>query len=243
MTKIRLVTHPYAVDLLRSRTDRAIVTGTELVERSYWFENIETKQLYYDLYACLGWPSEVTDSTDGLPGYCAIVGIVRPNKELDSDPINANFQLLDEFESKDVPILLKECVRLREEYGFGIHRNLLSTWLGDPERFFTPLALCNEKLIEDGGDRAAIVVTPPDDLYTPKIFDNYVRALRSTLSSSVPRFYFGHNYILQNRFREFYKDDPTVFAMGGLVHTLLCRCRWLDSRGEMVFTVEDENEG
>ena len=246
MSKIRLVTHPYAVDLLRARTDHAIVTGTEMVERTYWFENIETKQLYYDLYACIGWPSEVTDSTDGLPGYVAIVGVVRPNKDSNSDsnsdPLNANFQLFDEFESKDVPTLLRECVRLRREYGFGIHPDLLSTWLGDPERFFTPIALCNEKLIEDGGDRAAIVVTPPDDLYTPKIFDSYFRALKSTLVTAVPRFYFGYNDILQNRLRGFKRDDPCVLAVGGLVYTLLCRCRWMDNQGEKVFVVEDKNE-
>ena len=244
MSKIRLVTHPYAVDLLRTRTDYAILTGTEMVERPYWFENIETGQLYYDLFACIGWPSEVTDSTDGLPGYVAVVGVVRPTGSHTerTDPLNANFQLLAEAESKDVPTLLRECCRLRKEYGFGVQKNLLRVWLGDPERFFTPLALCNERLIEEGGERAAILITPPDDLYTQKIFDNYVRALRSTLLEDSRRFYFGYNDILQNRLREFKKDDPAVFAAGGLVYTLLCRCRWMDAQGENAFTVEDENE-
>lgn len=245
MSKIRLITHPHALDLLRARTDYAQITETDLVERSYWFENTETGQLYYDLYACIGWPSEVTDSTDGLPGYVAIVGMIRPTRtSADSnDPTNANFQLLDEFESKDVPTLLRECVRLREEYGFGVHRDLLRVWIGDPERFFTPLAICNEKLIGEGGERAAILITPSDDLYAQKIFDSYVRALRSTLLSETRRFFFGYNDILQNRLREFTKDDPCIFAVGGLVYTLLCRCRWMDARGETVFTVEDENNG
>jgi hypothetical protein len=243
MSKIRLVTHPYAVDLLQARTDYAAISGVEMVERPYWFKNTETGQLYYSLYAAIGWPSEVTDSTDGQPGYAAVVGVVRPNKDLDStNPLNANFQLLAEAESKDVPTLLRECCRLRKEYGFGVQRNLLRVWIGDPERFFTPLAICNEKLIEDGGERAAILITPPDDLYTQKIFDNYVRALRSTLLEDSRRFYFGHNDILQNRLREFKKDDPCVFAVGGLVYTLLCRCRWMDAQGENAFTVKDENE-
>jgi hypothetical protein len=241
-SQIERITQPYPADLLRSRTDYAKVTGIDLVERPYWFENTETGQLYYDLYPCLGWPSEVTDSSDGLPGYAAIVGVVRPSTDLNSNPINANFQLLDEVESKDVPLLLRECTRLRARYGFSIHRSLLRIWTGDPERFFTPLALCNEKLIEQGGDRAAILVVPPDDLYTQKIFDSYVRALRSTLLPETRRFYFGHNDILQNRLREFNRDDPCVFAVGGLVYTLLCRCRWMDSRGETAFNVENENE-
>ncbi|MBE9570741.1 MAG: hypothetical protein IMF11_08940 [Proteobacteria bacterium] len=243
MNKIRLVIHPHSVDLLRARTDYATITGVEMVERPYWYENTKTGQLYYDLYACIGWPGEVTDSTDGLPGYAAIVGVVRPTDSLDiPNPLNANFQLLAEVESKDVSILLKKCVKLREDYGFGIHKNLLRVWLGDPDRFFTPLALCNEGLVEEGGDRAAIMVSPPDDFYAQKIFDSYVRALRSTLLEETMRFYFGYNDILQNRLREFKRDDPTVFAVGGLVYSLLCRCRWMDVQGETAFNVEDENE-
>lgn len=243
-SRIRLITHPYSVDLLQARTDYAILTGIEMVEKPYWYKNIETGQLYYDLYSCIGWPSEVTDSTDGMPGYIAIVGVIRPNvpHTEPTDPLNANFQLLAEAESKDVPTLLKECLRLRKEYGFGVQRNLLTFFFGDPERFLTPLALFNEVLIEDGGDRNALLITPPDDLYTQKIFDNYVRALRSVLLAESKRFYFGYNDILQNRLREFKKDDPCIFAAGGLVYTLLCRCRWMDAQGDNAFTVEDENE-
>ena len=219
-----------------------MITGTDMVERPYWFKNNETGQLYYDLYACLGWPSEVTDSSDGLPGYAAVVGVVRPNKDFGSNPLDANFQLLAEAESKDVPTLLKKCLALRKEWGFGVHKELLRIWIGDPERFLTTLALTNERLIEKGGEVAAILVTPPDDYYTPKIFDNYVRALRSTLLKETRRFYFGHNEILQNRLREFKRDDPCVMAVGGLVHTMLCRCTWMDMRQESAFTVEDENK-
>ena len=242
--KIELITHPYAVDLLQARTDYARLTGVELVERPYWFKNIETGQLYYDLYACLGWPTEVTDSTNGLPGYIAIVGVVRQNDSITNppNPLNANFQLLDEAESKDVPTLLRECVRLREEYGFGVHKNLLTFFFGDPERFLVPLALFNEILIREGGNRNAILISPYDEMYAQKIFDSYVRALRSTLLKDDQRFFFGHNYILQNRLREFKKDDPCIFAVGGLVFSLLNRVRWMDARGENAFTVEDENE-
>lgn len=243
MNKIELITHPHSVDILRSRSDYAAYTDTDLVEKPYWFENRTTGQLYYELYSAIGWPTEVTDSTDGMPGYIAIVGIVRPTEDIiRTDPTEANFQLLDEFESKDVPTLLKECVRLRETYGFGVHRDLLRLWLGDPRRFFTPLALMNETLIKDGNDRDAIMVVPPDDLYTDKIFDNYVRALRSTLLPETRRFYFGHNHILQNRLREFRADDPCVFAIGGLVFSLLNRVRWMDNQGEQAFTVDRENE-
>jgi len=242
MSKIKLVAHPHSVDLLRARTDYARVTGVEMVERPFWYEDNKTGQLFYELYATIGWPSEVTDSSDGLPGYAAIVGVVRPNKDFNSSPLNANFQLLAEAESKDVPTLLKECVKLREEYGFGIQRNLLRFFFGDPERFLVPLAFFNEILIEEGGDRNAILVSPYDEMYAQKIFDSYVRALRSTLLEESKRFFFGYNDILQNRLREFHRDDPCVFAVGGLVFSLLNRVRWMDACGESAFTVEGENE-
>ncbi len=239
---IKLVTHPYAVDLLRSRIDRAKVTNQDLIERPYWFKNIETGQLYYSLFGCIGWPSEVTDKSDGLPGYVAIVGVVRPDEKLDhSNPIDAKFQLLAEAENKDVPLLLKECLSLREEYGFGVHRDLLRVWLGDPDRFLTTLALANERLIAQDGERAAILVGPPDDFYVQKIFDNYVRDLKSVLIKETKRFYLGYNFILQNKLRDGVSMlDPCIVATGGLIHSLLCRCMWMDSQGETAFTVEEE---
>jgi len=241
--KIEIVSSPYAVDLLRARSDYAKICQQELVERSYWYRNVETGQLYYDIYACLGWPSEVTDSSDGLPGYASVVGVVRPKSESDTnDPRDAKFQLLAETESKDVPTLLQGCLKLREEYGFGIHPDLLTFFFGDPERFCIPMALFNEDLIEKGGENNALLLTPYDEMYTRKVFDSYVRALRSTLVDGSIRFFFGYNSILKNKFREFLRDDPAVFAAGGLVFSLVNRVRWMDAIGESVFTVEDENE-
>ena len=94
---------------------------------------------------------------------------------------------------------------------FGIQKHLLTMWLGDPERFLVPLALFNEKLTESG-EVNAIIMTPPDEMYTVKVFDMYVRAMRSVLIEETSRFYSGYNYILQNRLREFTRDDPCVFG-------------------------------
>jgi len=241
MSIIKLIEHPHALDLFRSRSDYAKVRGIPLVERPYWFENTKTGQKYYDLYACIGWPSEITDSSYGLPGYAAIVGVVRPTDGLDTNnPSGANFQLLAEAESKDVSTLLGKCLNLREQYGFGVQKNLLTVWLGDPDRFLTTLALLNEVLIEDG-EVNAILVAPPDDFYTPKIFDNYVRALQSIVLPESKRFYFGHNDILRNKLnKEFCRDDPCVLAIGGLIHSMLCRTTWMDNVQESVFTVEED---
>lgn len=238
MTKIKLVTSKHALELRQAKLDCAIYTNQELVERSYWYANTETNQEYHELYACIGWPSEITNQDDSLPGYAAIIGVVRGKED---SPVNAKFQLLAEAESSNVPDLLSMCLDLRNEYGFGVQQNLLTSWIGDPDRFLTTTALLNEKLIKDHGDTHAILISPPYDWYTPKIFDMYVRTLRNVLIPGDERLYPGYNYILQNRLRSFIKDDPCITAVGGLIHTLLCNVTWLDRvNSKNMYSVEEE---
>jgi hypothetical protein len=235
------ITHPYPAEILQARRDHAHITGQSFIERPFWYKNSETGHAYHDLYACIGWPSEVSDKDTGMPGYTAIVGIVRPNEELKHyNPVDANFLLLTETQSDDVPTLLGRCVEMRERYGFGIQPDLLTVWFGDPERFVTTLALRNECLVRQGDNRNAILVAPPDDFYVPMIFDNYVRSLRSCLMPGKERFYFGRNEILKNRISEFRRNDPAVLAVGGLIHSLLNRCMWMSQmEGSTVFSVEE----
>ena len=240
---IRLITHEHAWELYQSRRDEAIVIGQQLTENPWWFENIETKQLYHLLFGCIGYPSEVSDKDEGMPGYIAIVGIVRPNESLEHyNPLNANFQLLAENQSKDVGTLLTMAVEMREKYGFGIQPELLHVWYGDPDRFLTTLALRNEDLIRQGGDKNAILITPPVDMYETAVFDNYIRSLKSCLLPDKLRFYFGNCDILKNNLREFRKNNPAVFAIGGLVHSLLTNCTWMSDVNSNIFTVDEDEK-
>ena len=237
---IRLVKHEYSWEILQTRIDQARVTNQPMVERPWWFANTETGQLYHDICGCIGWPSEVTDQNESLPGYIGIVGIVRPHARTEQyNPINAKFQLLAEAQSSDVPTLLDQCIELRERYGFGVQQELLRAWYGDQERFLTTLALRNEILIKHGGDRAAILIIPPVDFYVPKIFDLYVRSLKFCLLPDKMRFFFGGCDVLKNRLREFTRDDPCVLAIGGLVHSLLNNCTWMAPIRETIFTVDE----
>lgn len=235
--KIRKIVHPYPQEIYQARYDESIVTGKPLIERPFWYENIETGQAYYDLYGCVGWPTEFDDKEGERPGYIAIVGIVKPKQQ--ENPEDALFQLLAEAESRDVSTLLNKMLELRAEYGFGLHPNLLQIWFGDPERFITTLALKNERLTAAGGDEKAILIIPPDDFYDVKVFDNYVRSLRSCLMPDNLRLYLSKSKILRNRIRKFMRDDPAVMAVGGLVHSLLRRCEWLEQTRENVFVVEE----
>lgn len=237
---IKLIVHEHAWQLYHARRDEADITNQPLVEKPFWLENTETGQLYHDIYGCIGYPSEVTEKDEGMPGYIAIVGIVRPNDEIEHyNPINAKFQLLAEAQDKDVGTLLSKAVDLRERYGLGVQPDLLRVWYGDPDRFLTTLALRNEDLIRAGGDRNAVLITPPVDFYEPKGFDNYLRSLKSCIMPGGERFYFGGNLILKNHLKEFRRDNPAVFAIGGLVHSLLTVTSWCDEVGGNIFSIEE----
>jgi hypothetical protein len=240
MSKIKLI-KPEEIDYLRhqSMLDDARCTGIKLTPRAFHYENTQTGQQYYDLFGCIGWPTEVTDKNDMRPGYTAIVGVVRDQRPAQ----DAAFQLLAEAESKDIPVLLTLMNELRHEYGFGLHPNLLQPFIGDPsaDRFATTIAMVNEKLRERcGHDRMSILIAPPYDFYDMDIFDTYSRAFYSTVAEKETlRFYYGPNEILRNRKREFRRGDPSILAIGGLVHTLINSTPWMDQQGENMFAVEE----
>jgi hypothetical protein len=234
MPKIRKITHPEAYELRQARIDEAIVTNQPLIERPFWYES-DSGMCFYDLYGCIGWPTEVTEKDEGRPGYVAIVGIVKGKRA----PQDSVFHLCAEAESKDIPTLLQHIIDLRSAWGFGLTPGFLQTFFGDPERFITTLALLNERLMQQGGDRQAILITPPDDFYVPKAFDHYVRSMHSVVVPGKVRFGFGGNEILKNRLKEFLRDDPAVFAVGGLIHSLLSRTMWMDQARENAFNIQE----
>ncbi len=254
MSKIKLITHPYPIETLQARIDEAILTGRPMIERPYYYTNIETGQDYYDLCGCIGWPSvqkKEQDDKDARPGYIAVVGVVRLKNDA-LNPEDAVFQLLDEDQDKDVPSLIEKWLVMREKWGFGLTPELLTTLFGDPDRFIATLAMFNERLIKKGGEKAAMLIAPPHDFYDTLRFDIYLRSLRSvfvpkpmysclsqTRTEPMPRFYHGGCEILKTRLREFTRDDPVVTAMGGLVHSLLMRMLWLDQSRENAFSVEE----
>lgn len=237
---IKKVTHPDAYSISRAWKDEAAITGQPYVEHPFWYENKVSGQMYYGIFGCIGWPTEVTDKSEGMPGYAAIIGVV---KQKVPGPINqAPFVVLTETESADVPTLLSNILEMRADYGFGLHPELLHSFLGDPERFTTLLAILNERLTKDNKDKESLLVSPPDDFYLPKAFDIYVRSFRSVLMPDKIRFYFGNNEILKNRLRGFKKNDPAIFAVGGLIHSLISQTMWMELNSENAFNVTDEGD-
>lgn len=238
--KIKKIIHPYPWELLQTRIDQSIITGQPIIERPFWYENIDTGQLYYDLYGCIGWPTEISDVDKGLPGYLAIVGVVKPKTEGKWNIADAPFRLLAEQESRDVSTMLNMMLEMRNEWGFGLHPDLLSVWRGDYERYITTIALFNERLTSK--EIKPILIAPPND-FDPQVFDEYGRALQSVLQERDRRFYWGgNNGILRNKLLSFTLNDPAVLAIGGLVHTMLGETMWADLMVEAAFTIEGEGE-
>ncbi|HNZ31933.1 MAG TPA: hypothetical protein PKJ25_07555 [Smithellaceae bacterium] len=238
MIKIKKIVHPHSYEIMQARTDQAHLTGQPIIEHPFWYENTETGQLYYDLYGCVAWPTAVSEKGKAMPGYVGILGVVKSKIEgaLIQD---AAFQLLAEGAARDVPTLLEMILAMRKDYGFGLHPDLLQCWYGDPERFVKNVALKNERLVATGGEKAVILIIPPNDFYDPKSFDNYVHSLRSVLVPNNKRFFFGGGNLLKQHLRAFERDNPAVLAIGGLVHTLLGHCTWAGSSRKTVFVIED----
>lgn len=234
--KIKMVTHPQAFELRQARIDQAVITGTPLIERPHYYEHVESGQQYYDLVGCVGYPNAITDKNKASqkPGYIAIVGIVKSS----IGPQNAPFKIMAELESDNLFTILNGILKMREEFGFGLHPELLRAWYGDCDRFVTELALFNEELIKSGGEDRSIQIIPPDDFYNTKVFDIYIRAITRALNKDAQRLYYGGNAVLKNRVREFMDKDPVITGMGGLIHSLLSRVQWMDSAVNNCFTVE-----
>lgn len=229
---IKKITHPEAYELRQARLDEAHITKQPFVERPFYYQNTENGEQYYDLYGCVGWPTEVSEKDEGRPGYVAIVGAVKDEQPI-KEPI---FRLLAEAESKNIPTLLIQMLTMRHKYGYGQHPTLLQSWFGDPERFITTIARFNEN-----HKSKELMVSPPVDFYNPTRFDDYARSMQSTISKDIEikRFKFSGLEILKNRLREFKRDEPAVMAVGGLVHTLLLSCEWMDQVSQNMFVIEE----
>jgi hypothetical protein len=235
--RIRLIAPPEAPQLRQARMDEAIVTGQPFFEKPYYYENIETGQQYHDLFGCVGWPNVITDKNKApnKPGYIAIVGIIKNSEPVEKAP----FRIMEEFESHNILYLFDEMVRMRNEWGYGLHPDLLRTWIGDSDRFITELAIFNDEFVRYGKPQNSILIAPPDDFGIPNMFDVYTRAISQSLDSNTQRLYYGGNTILRNRIKEFMDKDPIIIGMGGLVYSLIRRRTWMEQAQENVFVVEE----
>lgn len=233
---IRLVQEKHPTETMQARRDFAHVTKEPVVELPYWFRDTDTGKEYYNLYAGLGWPQKANEKGDQLPGYAAIVAVVKGSK----DAIDAPFQVVAELQEHSVDILITECVKMRNRWGFGVHPQLLDIFIGNHTQFENVVASYNTVLAEAGRpDHEAFIVSPADDFDSPQAFDLALRRLQLTIAGKTKRLYLGDNVVIKNRILSFKRDDPAILALGGLVHTLLLRVPWMEQSNPSVFQLDE----
>jgi hypothetical protein len=236
--------HAEDVTVTQARKDWAIVMGKKDYPKPNYYRNKKTGAEYYHLAGAIGWPG------DNVPGYALIVGVEK------TEDTEARFFVLEEIEDHNIARLLLKCVALREKYGYWESSEILRFFWGDDTRY-SPITLAvSFKLREkDGeGEGHGVWIYQPDDFDRPDHFEIYVRQIRECLTpddSGKKRLYIGKCKKLKNHLQNFssdfikklktkrkVKDYPAVFALGGLIHTLLERKPWLSNSGGEAFNLD-----
>ena len=233
---IELVQNDTDRDTMQARRDFARITGTDLVELPYWFRDTKTDISYHSIFGAIGWPRKISERGDDRKGYAVIIGVAKGN----TDPARARFVLLDETEENSVELLLSDAIAMRKRWGFGVHKSLMRVFIGDHRQFEMVVANYNTRMVEAGKEDEALMLSPPDDYESPQAFNIYMRQLQAVLSKrTIPkRLHLGQGSIIAKRITAFQRDDPAVFAIGGLIHTLLLRSPWMEQTVPSVFAVD-----
>ncbi len=236
--------HAEDVTITQSRKDWSVVSGKKDYPKPTYYRNKKTGAAFSHIAGGIGWPGV------NVPGYALVVGV---EKTEDPEP---RFFVLAEIEDHNVTRLLLKCVELRERYGYWESSEILRHFIGDDTRY-EPISLAvNFKLREkDGsGEGHGFWIYKPDDFDQPDYFEIYVRQIRECLtpnSAGKKRLQIGKFNTLRNHLQNFssdsikklhtkrkVKDYPAVFALGGLIHTLLERKRWLSGSGGEAFNLD-----
>jgi len=226
--------------VIQAREDWAIVTGQTAYPKPIYFKNKVTGHSYSYIAGGIGWPG------DRVPGYALIVAVVKTEKP------EPQFLVLDEAGDSNVVRLLRKCLVLRDKYGFWESSEILRHWIGDPNRY-DPIVytFCSNLRKKEGeGEGHGFYIYNPDDFDRPDSFEIYIRQIQICLtpnSSGKKRLYIGKNNKLRNHLQNFSKsirkqsveDHPAVFALGGVIHTLIQRKRWLNNSGAEAFNLDD----
>ena len=223
---------------MQARRDFAHITKTPIVEKPYWFQDMETGNEYYGIYGCIGWPQKFQGRGDELPGYGCVLGVRKIEGQ---DPENAQFDILDDCRQPpgNEDLLIQDCILMRNRWGFGVHNDLMPVCYGDYRPFELLVADFNTKLTDKTGEEHAFIVSPPDDFDQQTVFHIYVSRLGSVLAARQKRLYLGNHQTTKNRLQGFKNLDPVIMGLGGLIHTLLLRQPWMEQSTPSVWQMPD----
>jgi hypothetical protein len=191
------------------------------------FRNIETEEEYVHLDGALAWPGK------DCPGFVLVVG-VRTEGKL------PRFFCLEEAVDFVPKGLLMKCLTLRQRYGFGLSEFLFPTWFGDSDRYPSLVAQFNDEIRLEKDEPEGVILQNPTDMDKKNNFELYLHRIYGALTpdetggkmlsveiicshlmnaiQSVPK---DGTYSLTK------DDNPPVFALGGLLHSLLTTKGWI----------------
>lgn len=222
----------------------AQITGERRVHKSTFYWNKNTGDEYSLICGGIGWPRDPKEK----PGFLVVVAVDRT---IDGKP---TMRVLDEAEAPTVEALLKECVRLQKRYGHEECPDLFRFWYGDPERADTFTNLFNYGQ-DSKKDPDRVYVAAPYDFERPNAFERYCHQVWDSLmpdpTTGEKRLFLDACVKLRNHIQNTpgeaatkgdLKDYPAIFALGGVVHSLMMLQPWFafSNPERTVHTIQDD---
>jgi len=232
-----------SIEDTQARKDWAIVTGVREYPKPTYYENMENGEKYHYIAGAIGWPWEQT------LGYALIIGVNKTGTK------RCKMTILEEIEDSDIRRLLLRCVGLREKYGYWESSQLMRYFYGDDIRY-SPIVLdvCKElKFLDGNSDEHGFWIYTPWDFEKRDHFETYAQQVKTVLrpdETGLPKLIIGNNHKIRNHaqtlsndaitrleMRQRAKEYPAMFALGGLVHTLVMQKPWMVGSGGEAFNL------
>ena len=131
----------------------------------FYYRNTETGDEYLHIAGGLAWPGKNT------PDFACIIAVEKTD---DPEP---SFLVIEEVQENSIKALLYECLKIREKYRSRGYPELLTSWWGNYDRFYTFITELNNKLLKGKG--TGLLLTLPHDFERPNHFEIYVRRIQS----------------------------------------------------------------
>ena len=220
----------------------AKVKGKEMIPRHTWYENTETGDVYSHIAGGIAWPGagRAQQLSQGAPGFAVVVAVDK-----DADDGDPAIRTVAEVESADVYELVKECVKLRERWGYWERGgDVLGEWYGDYERFLTFTGEINDRLQERDGPENGFYMAVPADYEQANAFEIYLRRIQTCLvpdAEGRKGLILGSCNLLRNYLQNVPADAskrsadeyPAIAALGFVLHSLKTIRPWEHSIYDM----------
>ena len=214
----------------QARMDWAAVCGTGIPAPGVSFRNTINGDDYLYICGALGWPGVEAG------GMLMILAVDNSDEQ---DPL---IRVLDEkpLAAQGGPReIVDGILELRKKYGYGLHRNLMALWYGNPRK----------SALFDGFVKNHVFLHDPAAYDNPHRFGAYLHAVRDDATRGLlalegcPRLG-GYLKALPPDAAAADGEEvfPAVYALGAAVYTLRQYRPWLTVGSQRAYNIDDEFE-